>query len=413
VKTSAGGLRILLVETNEDGTVGGSHRGLADLALGMRHSAYEPVVLFYQDNRYVANLRDAGVEVHVYDDVRATERRIRSTCGRLARLADAFRAIGRRRSTLRALNIALVHMNNSPAAGYDDWLPAARLAAIPCITFAMGDAVLARARERWGARRFDHIISISEFMHRAVLSFGVAPNRVTLAPLGVDPAALQRSVAMAPQELRQSLGISEAAVLVVMVGNIREWKGQRVLVEAVGQLSSAARNAVHVLLVGHAGEDDRAYEESLRDRIASLGLADRVYLTGPRSDVPTIFAAADVAVHASIMAEPFGLVVPEAMAFGLPVIASRFGGPGEVLDASCGLLFDPAKPSELAAHLEQLVTDPSIRTRLGEGARRRVERFSVSGMVQTILGVYGRLLGDTAGRGSKPSPDATTPRPAD
>jgi len=390
---SRGRPRILLIETNEDFTVGGSHRGLADLALGMRTSAYEPVVLFYQENRYVTTLRNAGIEVRVYDDVRAIERRIRSTSAQLIRIADAFRAISRRHSALRAWSISLVHLNNSPAVGYDDWLPAARLAGIPCITFAMGDAVLGRARERWGARRFDHIISISEFMHQAVLSFGVRPDRVTLAPLGVDPAALHRSVTTARSALRQSLGISETAVLVVMVGNIREWKGQRVLIEALGLLPSAVREAVHVLLVGHASEEDRAYEESLKDRITSLGLADRVRLTGPRSDVPTILSASDVAVHASTMAEPFGLVVPEAMAFGLPVIASKFGGPGEVLDASCGLLFDPAKPGELAAHLERLVTDTALRTRLGEGARRRVERYSVSAMVQIILGVYGRLIG--------------------
>ena len=244
-------------------------------------------------------------------------------------------------------------------------------------------------------------------MHGAVLTSGVRPDRVTLSPLGVDPTALQRSVAIGRSALRQSLSISETAVLVVMVGNIREWKGQRVLIEALGLLPPAVREAVHVLLVGHASENDRSYEESLRDRIASLGLADRVLLTGPRSDVPTILAAADVAVHASTMAEPFGLVVPEAMAFGLPVIASKFGGPGEVLDASCGLLFDPAEPAELAAHLERLVTDTTLRTSLGEGARRRVERYSVSAMVRIILDVYGRLLGNGEGHGA----DASTKVP--
>jgi glycosyltransferase involved in cell wall biosynthesis len=110
------------------------------------------------------------------------------------------------------------------------------------------------------------------------------------------------------------------------------------------------------------------------------------------------------------MAEPFGLVVPEAMAFGLPVVASRFGGPGEVLDATCGLLFDPAKPSELAAHLAQLVMDPTHRSRLGEGARRRVERYSVTGMVRVILGVYARFLGAPRSDGASASHAALTQR---
>jgi len=113
----------------------------------MRCSAYEPVVLFYQENRYVAALRSAGIEVRVYDDVRAIERRIRSTGGQLTRLADAFRAIGRRHSALRAWNISLVHLNNSTAVGYDDWLPAARVAGVPCITSAMGDPVLSSAKQ--------------------------------------------------------------------------------------------------------------------------------------------------------------------------------------------------------------------------------------------------------------------------
>jgi len=389
--------RILHVEGNEDGTVGGSHRGLVDLVTGLDRTRFQPIVLFYQDNEHVGALRHAGIDVSTWDTVRQHEREVRRRGG-VKKYIDYLGAIRRRVALLRELRIGLVHMNNTPYSGFDDWLPAARIVGIPCITFAMGDAVVQSAALKFMARRFDHVIAISDYMYAAMRSAGISERCLTLAHLGVDGEALRAGITQSRVETRTALGILEDDVLVVMVGNIRQWKGQLVLVEAVVGLEDRLRARVQVRFVGAAstvGADatnDEEYRRVLDARIAEAGLGGCVRFLGARRDVPALFAAADIAVHASVIAEPFGLVVPEAMVHGTPVIASKFGGPGEVITSECGRVFDPSTPAELTAHLTELATDAELRRSLGAEARTRVEAFSVRSMVATVEGVYERLL---------------------
>ncbi|HWC29103.1 MAG TPA: hypothetical protein VG845_03375, partial [Dehalococcoidia bacterium] len=93
--------RILYIEANEDGTVGGSHRVLFDLVCNLDRTRFEPVVLFYQNNVYVSRLRADGVDVLVLEEVRARERAIRRGGGRLAKLWENFATIVRRFRFLR------------------------------------------------------------------------------------------------------------------------------------------------------------------------------------------------------------------------------------------------------------------------------------------------------------------------
>lgn len=383
--------RILYVEANEDGTVGGSHRGLVDLVTGLDRARFEPVVLFYQSNRHVDALRTQGIEVHTWDEVCQAERRVR-LAGGVSKYRDVIGAVLRRAAVLREWRITLVHMNNSPLVGFDDWLPAAVLRRIPCITFAMGDAQIGSAVHRFMARRFDHVVTISRYMHEAMLAVGIPESRLTLAHLGVDVAALRAAVHTPRDAMREALGVATDEVFVVMVANIRDWKGQHVLVDALDQMPAAVRNHLQVRFVGAESLIDAEYRSGLDARIAAAGLGSRVRFIGPRDDVPAIYAAADIAVHSSTRPEPFGLVVPEAMAQGTPVIASRFGGPGEVITPDCGRTFDPARPAELAEHLTLLAGDASLRRRLGHAASQRVTEFSVRAMVERIEGVYDRLL---------------------
>jgi glycosyltransferase involved in cell wall biosynthesis len=387
--------RILHVEGNEDGTIGGSHRALVDLVLGIDRERFTPVVLFYQGNSYAETLRAKGVEVLLYERERTRERYIRHEGGRARKLLDFAAAVTRRARLIREHRIDLVHLNNSPLFGYSDWLPAARVAGRPCMTFAMGDAVITRPLNRWFARRFDHIIGCSRYMAEAMREVGVRADRLSWTHLGVDVEALRARVDRPAADVRRDLAVPEGAVLATMVGNLRRWKGQHVVLEAIGHLPAEIRARLHVRFVGAASDADEEYVSVLRARIADLGVGDQVRLAGPRSDVPTILAASDLAVHASTMPEPFGLVVPEAMAQGIPVVASKFGGPGEVLTDACGRVFDPAAPTELASHLERLVSDPSLRARLGSAALARIRQpeFGVREMVVRVVRAYERLLG--------------------
>src|SRR5439155_16686868 len=117
--------------------------------------------------------------------------------------------------------------------------------------------------------------------------------------------------------------------------------------------------------------DERGRLERLA---AELGARERISFTGVRRDVPTVMAGLDVFVLAS-HAEPFGLVVLEAMALGVAVVATGAGGPAEVVEPGVsGLLVPPRDPPALAAAIERLAGDPELRRRLGSGGDERGRR---------------------------------------
>ena len=119
-----------------------------------------------------------------------------------------------------------------------------------------------------------------------------------------------------------------------------------------------------------------------------------VLFLGSRQDVPDLVNAADLCLHASVMPEPFGLVLLEAMALGRTMIAARIGGPAEILTPDSGVLFDPTLPAELTAALSRLVADPAERARIGQAALRRVEEFSLERNVAGNVRVYRELLSE-------------------
>lgn len=386
--------RILVVEMNEDGTTGGSHQAQFDLVRHLDRSLYEPVVAFHQDNRFVELHRAEGVEVHVLEDMRARETDIRRNGNLLNRAGDILvGAVSRRARFLKENRIHLLHLNNSPGSGNDDWLPAARLSRIPCVASARGNpprnlsAVHARL-----ARQFDRILVISDHIMRGFRSAGYPDRLLTMVHDGVDLETLRARVTTARDEMRAGLGVPPDRLVATMVGNIREWKGQHVVLEALGRLPTAVRDRLVLLVAGDGDSPELPYFQSLLRLQEEHGLGDTVRFLGTRRDVPDLLAASDLAIHASVLPEPFGLVVVEAMGLGVPVIAARLGAPADVVAEGSGLLFDPSSPEELAAALTRLVEEGDTREALARGARKRAEDFSIRRTVEALESVYGELL---------------------
>lgn len=385
--------RILYIEANQDGTVGGSHRALYDLVRALDRARYEPVVMFYQDNPYVARLRAQGVEVRLYDRVKQQEREVYLHGNRGAKLRAMATAVARRWRWLRDEHIDLVHVNNSPRTGSDDWLPAARLRGVPIIANVMGDARGESGRlRRHLFRAFDHYLPISHYITEAMRGHGIAAARMDLVYLGVDLGDFRGRVRRDRAAVRAELGVAPEQLLAVMVGNLREWKGQHVVLEAMRRLPPEARSALHVAFAGAPTPADLPYLERLRGMVAEAGLEAQVSFLGARDDVPDLLHAADLALHASVLPEPFGLVVVEAMAAGLPVIAARTGGPGEVITPDSGITFDPAEPAQLTEALGGLLASAERRAALRAGALRRVEGFTTERYAAGVQAVYGRIL---------------------
>jgi glycosyltransferase involved in cell wall biosynthesis/O-antigen/teichoic acid export membrane protein len=222
------------------------------------------------------------------------------------------------------------------------------------------------ALERLTARLDDRTVCVS----RAVATFararlGVTPGRLRVVENGVD---LSRYAAGGDRaSARAALGLPEGGLVVGAVGRLDPQKGLDLLVRAFARLRGPATLA----LAGAGPEEAR-----LRALVASLGLDERVVLLGRRQDVPRVLAALDVFCMPSRW-EGFGLALVEAMAAGLPVVASAVDSLPEVL-ADGGLLVAPDDVDALARALDDLLASPS----------RRAASFDVSAMVAGWEAVY-------------------------
>ena len=251
-------------------------------------------------------------------------------------------------------------------------------------------AALAGIVHRWIDGQTGAVIAISEAVKEALLRRdGTASARVHVALNGVrDPAAwpLQTSAAV-----RAGLGLPPRAPLIVCVCRLEPEKSVETLVQAMPAVLAECPETICV--IGGAGTE----QARLAREIGRLGLERSVRLAGFQKDPRSLLRAGTVCVLPS-RAEPFGLALVEAMALGRPCVATRAGGPLEIVEeGTSGLLVPPGDPAALAAALRQLLADPVLRGHLGAGARARYEdRFTVERMGASVLAAY-RLALDLQG----------------
>lgn len=235
-------------------------------------------------------------------------------------------------------------------------------------------------------------IFISQAVADAQFAAMRRPHRWQVIPNAIDLREFDQPVDIAA--VRASLGVPVGVPLVGMVGRVAPWKGQHVFVEALAQVS-AVQPTVHGVIVGLAEElDGPGYASQVRQRAGELGLGERLHMAGHRGDVPQVLAALDAAVHCSVRPEPFGRVIIEGMAAGLPVVASSAGGAAEIIaDGVDGLLTPPGDVEALANALSRLLADPAERARIGQAARGTVEqRYQIDAHVSAVCAFYERVL---------------------
>lgn len=231
------------------------------------------------------------------------------------------------------------------------------------------------------ARLFARRVAVnSEETGRAFIEAGGDADKVRIVYNGFDPAKARLHNPGAAERLRAELGLGPQP-LVGIFGRLSEWKGQHVFLDAIAMMEG-----VQAVIVGGALFGQEAYEARIREQASRLGLDGRVRFLGFRSDVPELMAAMDAVAHTSIVAEPFGRVVVEAMMCGRPVVATRGGGVTEIIrDGETGLLVPPGDASALSAALGCILSHPALATRLGRKGREDVtERFSLEEMCRSV-----------------------------
>lgn len=386
--------RILLCEVCEDGSVGGSHQVMYDCCTLMDREEYEPVAVFYQENRFAKMLRDEGFKVYVWDDVRARELERMQSGNKLTKIPAYWDAIQTRRKLLRDEKIDLVHMNNSTLFGIDDWLPAARLAGLPCIANIMGRPYdYPTGLKRKLVQQYAKVMSISQHVSEELAKAGYPDEQVVHNVVGIDIERFLARVDRPPESVREEFGIAPDKVLVVMVGNLQRWKGHDAVISAIERMPDKEREPFFFLFAGAVRPEDEAYLAELQGRASAGGFSDAILFAGSRTDIPSLGNAADIMLHASTVAEPFGIVLVEALALSKPLVAANIGGPLEVVTEDCGRLFDPSQPQELTEILLALGADAGLRERLGAAARERAGHFTSERTANGMVEIYDELLG--------------------
>lgn len=363
----------------------GADRQLHLIATGLDRDRYRPLVVLPADGPLADDLRDAGLDVlvrplAVLRREHASARGVTAVAAQVARDAvELGRLIRRRR-------VALVHSNTSVVLG------------------GAGAAALGRIPHVWHVREIYDRFGPLWRPYRAVLQSAAAlpcvsgataaqfpaSRRVRVIPdgLGSDPAPAPRHAS------RAALGLNEDAPVIAVLGRISDWKGQDVLVRALGEPPLRDRGAIAVI-AGEAWPGAERRAEAVLELARRLGVSERVRMVGFRDDVDTVLGAADVIAVPSTSPDPLPGAAIEAAAAGSAVIASAHGGLPEIIrDRETGRLVPPRDPFALAAAAAELLDDPRERNRLGSAAALDVrERYSAARLLASIQGLYDEVLG--------------------
>ncbi len=317
-------------------------------------------------------------------------------------------AVSRIAAGLRTCGADVAHLHTGRANWLGGW--AARRARVPAVTTRRMDHPVRRHLvNRLVYGRFVRFaVGIAPAVSRRLVEGGVDPAKVRTIWSTVDAAALAPATPRAA--VRAALDTPDDALVLLLAAHLSHRKGfdvaLRALAELVGEgdaggwseAGGADHDGRHVVAWIAGDGPERPALEALAD---ALGIADRVRFAGRRDDVPDLLAAADVFVMPS-RSEGLGIAALEAMAAGLPVVASAVGGLGEaVVDGRTGLLVPPDDPAALAAALGRLVDDGALRARLGAAGPGRVdEGFRPEQMVAAYEDLYREMLGEApAARG--------------
>lgn len=232
----------------------------------------------------------------------------------------------------------------------------------------------------------DMVVAISQGVEAALLAGGVPPARIRRIPSGVETARFLPNE-QARQQLRAALGLAPHDILVLTVGALTERKGHGTLFSAASLLQERGIQ-LHYIVCGEGSLRPR-----LEAQVRALGLQERVHFPGFSSDIPCYLAAADIFVHVPLW-EGLGVAVIEALAAGVPVVASQVGGlPELITDQATGLLVPPQEATALAVAIERLVHDPQWAKTLGATGQAFVQaRFDMSVMAQANESLYKELL---------------------
>lgn len=369
---------------------------LLETVKGLDRSRFSPIVVLPEDCRHPGGLAAELEKIQIpylFCPLAVMRRKYFRPARAIGYGAELIRAVSLLKKIIRENNVELVHSNTLAV-----WTGAiaARLTRTPHIwhvhEMLVRPVPVRRALHFLAPRLSSTVVCISEAVRQHVLKDEPAAGaKMSVVHNGLP---LENFVpASNGSSIRREFGIAAGAPLVGMVGRINHWKGQSVFVEAAKSVLASFPDA-NFLVVGSVFADEVHYLDRLREEVRRSGIEDRFILSDFRRDVSDILAALDVYVHPSLLPEPFGLVVIEAMAAAKPVVATAHGGPLEMIEEGVsGHFVPPADPGALAAKICVCLADLRSSKEMGRRAQERAMRmFPVSRYLDRMQSVYEQAL---------------------
>ena len=397
--------KILFVEGNKDGTIGGSYFSLLYLIRNLDQKRYLPGVVFYFHHSLIDEFEAAGAKVFVLNTPRPINVAEYSTLSKVVLLKNILKLFQKgynffRLFLFRSLEllhflkkrqIDIVHLNNSIVKNHE-WMLACLLGSIKIMTHERGINQTFSKTSRFFGNRLDKIICISDAVRSNFIQKGFGSHNLATIHNGLNPGDCR--VSIAANQLRQQHALRSDLPVVGVVGNIKPWKGQSVLLEAVKILRDRYRFTCYGFFVGSTPQDTLDYKRELDTFLSQNELHDCVTFTGYVKNPADYMNLFDVVVHTSIEPEPFGRVLLEAMALKKPLIATAIGAPMEILvPGVTGLLVKPGDGPALAKAIYALIQDKDRARQMGrKGYERLLSHFSIGSNVKATESIYDNLL---------------------
>jgi glycosyltransferase involved in cell wall biosynthesis len=284
----------------------------------------------------------------------------------------------------------LVHLNNimgSQLAG----ILAAKFLGVPCVAHLRDFEEVDDVTKMY-SKMIDAHIAISGAIKENLLRLAVAEEKITIVHDAIDLQDFDDTLSC--DSLRKEFHLTGQEKLFGIFGRIVDWKGIKEFVHAAALIIRSVPEAM-AFIVGDCSDGDSGYLAEVKSLIVHYGLERNVVLTGYRRDVPVLMQLMDVVVHASVTPEPFGMVLIEAMAMKKPVVATRMGGPLDIVLNGCtGFLVAPGNVGEMADAVRQLLQEVALAAAMGQkGKERVVSLFAKERYARQVEAVYAQLLG--------------------
>lgn len=373
--------KIFYCETSNDGTVGGSHSCMYNLIRYSDRSKFEFTVGVFSENQYIQKYHDLGIEVVIMPIVPSR----RSGWFITRKFINWYhREYELERFLLSYINknkFNILMMNNTIYESKNFLSVGSRLG-LPVVAYERG-IMKYRPEHIVASEHVDASIAVSNAIMKNLSEYKFRSKKMELIYDGIDPdlykGPFERS------KIKKDLNISGDSKVIGIVGNIRMWKGQKYFIEAITILAKKYPE-LYGLIIGGWSDVDLEYVESLRQAVDDESLSHRIFFLGYRKDTPALLSILDVFVHASIQPEPFGMVLLEAMAAKVPVVATRLGGPIEIFDGGkCGILVRPENADEIAEGCIKYFSDDIFRQDVVEKAYTRLcEKFHIHTTVKNV-----------------------------